>query len=86
MLDPVALRENIEREKPDHIIPEVEAIATQVLVELEKKDTMLPRPPMRQFLTMNREGIRRLSAEELGVTHFSLSLLLPTSEEFKDAG
>ena len=67
MLDPVALRENIERERPDHIIPEVEAIATPVLVELEKEGYNVTPTANAAFLTMNREGIRRLAAEELGL-------------------
>ena len=67
MLDPVALRENIERERPDHIIPEVEAIATPVLVELEKEGYNVTPAANAAFLTMNREGIRRLAAEELGL-------------------
>lgn len=67
MLDPKALRENIEREKPDHIIPEVEAIATQVLVELEKEGYNVTPTAHAAYLTMNREGIRRLAAEELGL-------------------
>lgn len=68
MLDPDALRENIIREKPDHIIPEVEAIATPVLVELEKEGYHVTPTANAAFLTMNREGIRRLAAEELGIT------------------
>ncbi len=84
MLDPVALRENIEREKPDHIIPEVEAIATQVLVELEKEGYNVTPTANAAFLTMNREGIRRLSAEELGVTT-SPYRFASDFEEFKDA-
>lgn len=67
MLDPEALRENILREKPDHVIPEVEAIATPVLVELEKQGVHVTPTANAAFLTMNREGIRRLAAEELGV-------------------
>ena len=67
MLDPVALRENIERERPDHIIPEVEAIATPVLVEPEKEGYNVTPAANAAFLTMNREGIRRLAAEELGL-------------------
>ncbi len=67
MLDPEALRENILREKPDHVIPEVEAIATPVLVELEKQGMHVTPTANAAFLTMNREGIRRLAAEELGV-------------------
>lgn len=68
MLDAEALRENIKRENPDHIIPEVEAIATPVLVELEKEGYHVTPTANAAFLTMNREGIRRLAAEELGLT------------------
>lgn len=84
MLDPDALRENIEREKPDHIIPEVEAIATPVLVALEKEGYNVTPTANAAFLTMNREGIRRLAAEELGVTT-SPYRFASDFEEFKDA-
>ena len=67
MLDPVELRRVIEMEKPDHIIPEVEAIATPVLVELEKEGYNVTPTARAALLTMNREGIRRLAAEELGL-------------------
>ena len=67
MLDPEALRKVIEEEKPDHIIPEVEAIATPVLVELEKEGYHETPTARAAWLTMNREGIRRLAAEELGL-------------------
>lgn len=67
MLDGEALRQIIEAEKPDHIIPEVEAIATPVLVELEKEGYNVTPTANAAFLTMNREGIRRLAAETLGV-------------------
>lgn len=67
MLDPEKLREVIEEEKPDHIIPEVEAIATPVLVDLEKKGYNITPTAKAAWLTMNREGIRRLAAEELGL-------------------
>lgn len=67
MLDPVELRRVIEQEKPDHIIPEVEAIATPVLVELEKEGYNVTPTARAAWLTMNREGIRRLAAEELGL-------------------
>lgn len=84
MLDGTKLREVIEAEKPDHIIPEVEAIATPMLVELEKEGYNVTPTANAAFLTMNREGIRRLAAEQLG---------LPTSpyrfadnyEEFAEA-
>lgn len=67
MLDGKELREVIEKEKPDHIIPEVEAIATPVLVELEKEGYHVTPTAKAAYLTMNREGIRRLAAEELGI-------------------
>ncbi len=67
MLDGAKLREIIELEKPDHIIPEVEAIATHVLKELEAEGYNVTPTANAAWLTMNREGIRRLAAEELGV-------------------
>ncbi|MCQ2219054.1 MAG: formate-dependent phosphoribosylglycinamide formyltransferase [Paludibacteraceae bacterium] len=67
MLDGAKLREVIEKEKPDYIIPEIEAIATQTLVELEKEGYNVVPTANATFLTMNREGIRRLAAEELKV-------------------
>ena len=67
MLDGAALRRVIEQEKPDYIVPEIEAIATDTLVELENEGyTVVPSARAAQ-LTMNREGIRRLAAEELGI-------------------
>lgn len=67
MLDGARLREIITAEKPDFIIPEVEAIATQTLMELEKEGYNVIPTANATFLTMNREGIRRLAAETLGV-------------------
>src|SRR5210317_974987 len=68
MLDGEALRAVIEQEKPDYIVPEIEAIATDTLVELESEGyTVIPTARAAR-LTMNREGIRRLAAEELGLT------------------
>ncbi len=67
MLDGARLREIIESEKPDIIIPEVEAIATPVLVELEKEGYRVAPTAKAVWLTMNREGIRRLAAEECGL-------------------
>lgn len=65
MLDGAALRRIIEEEKPDYIVPEIEAIATDTLVELEAEGfTVIPTARAAK-LTMNREGIRRLAAEEL---------------------
>ena len=67
MLDGKALRELIEREKPNFIVPEIEAIATDTLVELESEGfTVIPTARAAR-LTMNREGIRRLAAEQLGL-------------------
>jgi len=68
MLDGDALRWVIDVEKPHYIVPEIEAIATDTLVELESEGyTVVPTAKAAQ-LTMNREGIRRLAAEELGVS------------------
>ncbi len=67
MLDGAALRKIIEKERPDHIIPEVEAIATPTLVELEKEGFNVTPTANAALLTMNREGIRRLAAEQLGL-------------------
>jgi phosphoribosylglycinamide formyltransferase 2 len=77
MLDGAALRAVIEAERPHYIVPEIEAIATATLVELEAEGfNVIPSARAAQ-LTMNREGIRRLAAEELG---------LPTSAyEFADS-
>lgn len=67
MLDGAALRAIIEQEKPQYIVPEIEAIATATLVELEAEGyTVVPTARATQ-LTMDREGIRRLAAEELGL-------------------
>ena len=67
MLDSDALRETIESERPDLIVPEIEAIATDTLVELESEGyTVIPSAKAAR-LTMNREGIRRLAAEDLGL-------------------
>lgn len=65
MLDGEALRFVIEKEKPDFVVPEVEAINTSVLVELEKEGLKVVPVARAAFLTMNREGIRRLVSEEL---------------------
>jgi phosphoribosylglycinamide formyltransferase 2 len=67
MLDGAALRAVIEQERPHFIVPEIEAIATDTLVELEAEGyTVIPTARAAR-LTMNREGIRRLAAEELGL-------------------
>lgn len=67
MLDGVALRALVEKEKPDFIVPEVEAIATDTLVELEQEGYNVIPTAKATKLTMNREGIRRLASEELGL-------------------
>ena len=72
MTDGAALRALIEKEKPDFVVPEIEAIATAMLVEIEREGVgahfpeIIPTARAAQ-LTMNREGIRRLAAEELGL-------------------
>jgi len=67
MLDPAALRALIEREWPSFVVPEIEAIATPVLLELEREGfTVIPTARAAR-LTMDREGIRRLAAETLGL-------------------
>ncbi|MDR3073471.1 MAG: formate-dependent phosphoribosylglycinamide formyltransferase [Deltaproteobacteria bacterium] len=67
MLDGNALRTLVEEEKPDIIVPEIEAIATGTLVDLEKDGFRVVPTARAARLTMNREGIRRLAAEELGL-------------------
>ncbi len=84
MLDGKALRQVIEEEKPDHIIPEVEAIATPTLVELEKEGYNVTPTAYAALLTMNREGIRRLAAEKLGVKTSPYEFA-STEEEFREA-
>ena len=85
MTDPAALKALIEKEKPHLVVPEIEAIATAALVELEKagKTTVIP-TARAAWLTMNREGIRCLAAEELKLPtsayRFASSL-----QELKDA-
>jgi phosphoribosylglycinamide formyltransferase 2 len=68
MADPVALRALVELERPHLIVPEIEAIATSALLEIEADGLATVIPSARAtHLTMNREGIRRLAAEELGL-------------------
>jgi len=68
MADGTALRALIERERPNLVVPEIEAIATPTLIELEREGVATVIPTARAaWLTMNREGIRRLAAEELGL-------------------
>jgi phosphoribosylglycinamide formyltransferase 2 len=68
MTDPAQLRALIEKERPQMVVPEIEAIATPTLIELEREGVVRVIPTARAaWLTMNREGIRRLAAEELGL-------------------
>jgi phosphoribosylglycinamide formyltransferase 2 len=85
MLDGQELKRVIELEKPNLIVPEVEAIATDTLAELETAGSVTVIPTARATqLTMNREGIRRLAAEELGLKT-SPFLFASTGEEFRQA-
>ena len=84
MLDGAALRQVIESERPDFIIPEVEAIATPTLVQLEKEGYNVIPTAKATLLTMNREGIRRLAAEELGLPTATYRFA-DTYEEFRAA-
>ncbi len=84
MLDSDALRKVLRAESPHYIVPEVEAIATDVLVELESEGfTVIPTARAAK-LTMNREGIRRLAAEELGL-RCSPYQFAATEDEFRSA-
>ncbi|MCK6265837.1 formate-dependent phosphoribosylglycinamide formyltransferase [Vibrio sp. ZSDE26] len=84
MLDGDALQALIELEKPDYVVPEIEAIATDKLVELEAQGLNVVPTANATKLTMNREGIRRLAAEELELTT-SPYKFADTFEEFKAA-
>lgn len=84
MLDATELRKVIESEHPDYIIPEVEAIATDELVRLEKEGYRITPTAKAVSLTMNREGIRRLAAEQLGLPT-SPYRFAETREEFDTA-
>ncbi|MFN3014486.1 formate-dependent phosphoribosylglycinamide formyltransferase [Vibrio coralliilyticus] len=84
MLDGEALEQIIAKEQPDYVVPEIEAIATDKLVELEANGLNVVPTANATRLTMNREGIRQLAAEELGLTtspyHFA-----STYQEFTQA-
>jgi len=67
MLDGAALRAVIERERPHIIVPEIEAIATGTLLEMEREGCTVIPTARAARLTMDREGIRRLAAQELGL-------------------
>lgn len=84
MLDGKALRELIEKEKPNYIVPEIEAIATDTLVELEGEGFKVIPTARAAQLTMNREGIRRLAAEQLGLKT-STYKFASTEEEYNAA-
>ena len=85
MLDGQELKRIIELERPDLVVPEVEAIATDTLAEMEATGSIKVIPTARATqLTMNREGIRRLAAEELGLKT-SPFLFAETGEEFRQA-
>jgi len=84
MLDGEALRRVIEAEKPNLIVPEIEAIATDTLVELEAEGFKVVPTARAAQLTMNREGIRRLAAEELSIPT-SPYRFAETYEEYKAA-
>jgi phosphoribosylglycinamide formyltransferase 2 len=84
MLDGEALRRLIEVENPSLIVPEIEAIATDTLVELEAQGLNVVPTARAAKLTMNREGIRRLAAEDLGLKT-SPYVFASTEEEFRAA-
>ena len=84
MLDGDALRKLAQEEKPDFIVPEIEAIATDTLVELEGEGFNVIPTARATKLTMNREGIRRLAAEELGL-RTSPYIFAATEEEYRRA-
>jgi phosphoribosylglycinamide formyltransferase 2 len=84
MTDAAALRHVIELEKPDFVVPEIEAIATPTLVELEKEGFRVVPTARAARLTMDREGIRRLAAETLGL-RTSPYRFAATREEFDAA-
>lgn len=84
MLDEKALRAVIETEKPDYIVPEVEAIATNLLIELEQEGFNVVPTANATLLTMNREGIRTLAAEKLNLATSSYRFA-GTKKEFVTA-
>ena len=84
MLDPAALRQVVERERPKLIVPEIEAIATPTLLELEKEGFTVVPTARAARLTMDREGIRRLAAEQLGL-RTSPYRFADTEQEYREA-
>jgi len=84
MQDGQALREIIESEKPDHIVPEIEAISTDTLVQLETEGYSITPTARAAKLTMDREGIRKFVAEDLGIRTSEFAFA-DTKEEFTEA-
>lgn len=84
MLDPIQVRDVIEREKPDLIVPEIEAIATSELIKLEEEGFQVIPTARAAKLTMDREGIRRLAAETLQIPTANYQFA-DTFEEFVQA-
>ncbi|MBD5194947.1 MAG: formate-dependent phosphoribosylglycinamide formyltransferase [Bacteroidales bacterium] len=84
MLDGEALRKIVEEERPDYIIPEIEAIATKTLIELEKEGWNVVPTARATFITMNRREIRNLAAVELGVPTSPFEFA-DTEEEYLEA-
>jgi phosphoribosylglycinamide formyltransferase 2 len=84
MLDAAALRALVEQERPHYIVPEIEAIATQELLALEAEGWNVVPTARAARLTMDREGIRRLAAEELGL-RTSPYRFAGTEQEYRDA-
>lgn len=84
MLDGDALRSIVEKERPDYIIPEIEAIATPTLIALEKEGWNVVPTARATFITMNRREIRNLAAVELGLPTSPFEFA-DTEEEFKNA-
>ncbi|WP_208744184.1 formate-dependent phosphoribosylglycinamide formyltransferase [Citrobacter portucalensis] len=84
MLEGEALRQLVEREKPHYIVPEIEAIATDMLIKLEQEGQHVVPCARATQLTMNREGIRRLAAEELSLPTSSFRFA-DTETRFREA-
>ncbi|MBJ9210362.1 formate-dependent phosphoribosylglycinamide formyltransferase [Citrobacter freundii] len=84
MLDGEAIRQLVEREKPHYIVPEIEAIATDMLIKLEQEGQHVVPCARATQLTMNREGIRRLAAEELSLPTSSFRFA-DTETRFREA-
>lgn len=84
MLDPVALRAVLDAERPHVVVPEIEAIATEVLADVEATGVRVVPTARATRLTMDREGIRRLAAEELGLPT-SPYRFVDTPEDSRDA-